>query len=110
MTLWLPSERVHQTRSELEQTGQGCKLLGLRAPAAAPPSHLMSSRAVGLNPTCLVCKHVLVVCVLVISHSKQPLPRSGRSESSSNADVWDDGRPVNTNKHDLNKQSDSPPK
>lgn len=28
--------------------------------------------------------------------------------SESNADVWDDGRPVNTKKHDLNKHSDSP--
>lgn len=32
----------------------------------------------------------------------------GKRES--NADVWDDGRPVNTKKHDLNKHSDSPPK
>lgn len=50
------AQPVHhlQTHSKLVQTGQGCKLWGRRAPAAAPPRHLMSSLAVGLNLTCLV--------------------------------------------------------
>lgn len=103
MTLWWPSQRSRCSRRTVswggQLAGQGCKLWGCEELAAAPPSHPMSCRAVGLSPSPTVCARHL--------SSQAVLSRSARWEG--NAEVWEEGEPVNTKKDDLNKPSDSTP-